>query len=111
MTQTEALALTLIIEGVSAAAIAPFLSLRSTDSALSGMSASLVTHPILWTIFYPVEAIVGPLTTPLLEMFVFLAEAPVYRYVARTSWDNALLMSLLVNAASWAAGEIMYALA
>ena len=83
----------------------------TTLAALSGLLASLVTHPILWAIFYPVEAAVGPLTTPLLEMLVFLAEAPAYRYIARSSWDTALLMSLLVNAASWAAGELIYSLA
>jgi hypothetical protein len=50
----------------------------------------------------------GAMTTPVLEAAVFLAEAPVYRMLATRRWDDALLLSLLVNAVSWAAGEIIY---
>jgi hypothetical protein len=103
--------LTLVIEGTAALALAPVLGLRPTACALSAIFASTVTHPILWAIFYSVYAVLGPLTTPILEAIIFLAEAPFYRVIARSKWDDALLMSLLVNAASWGAGEAIYALA
>jgi hypothetical protein len=111
LTQTEALALTLIIEGMSALVIGRALSLSAANCALAAMLASLFTHPLLWAVFYDVHAIVGPLTTPLLEAAVFLAEAPFYRWLVGCRWIDALLASLLVNAASWGAGEIIYALA
>jgi hypothetical protein len=111
LTQIEAMGLTLVIEGVAAFALAPVLGLRPAACALSAVAGSTVTHPILWAVFYSVHAVLGPLTTPILEAIIFLAEAPFYRGIARTKWDDALLMSLLVNAASWGAGEAIYALA
>lgn len=111
ITQGEAMALTLVIEGITAAALAPVLGLRSWPCAVSAIAASTVTHPVLWAVFYPATTLFGALTTPILEALVFLAEAPAYRLIARTRWDDALLMSLLVNAASWGTGEAIYALA
>ena len=111
MTQTDALALTLIIEGTAALAIARAMRLSPASCALAAMLASLVTHPILWAIFYDVHAVLGAFTTPMLEVAVFLAETPVYRWIAGCRWNQALLASLLVNAASWGAGELIYALA
>ena len=111
MTQTDAFALTLIIEASAALAVGRALGLQMSACALAAMLASMLTHPVLWMVFYDVQAVVGPLTTPLLEMAVVLAEAPVYRLVAGCRWIDALLASLLVNAASWGAGEVIYALA
>jgi hypothetical protein len=111
LTQMEAMGLTLVIESAAALALAPVLGLRPAACALSAILASTLTHPILWAIFYSVHEVLGPLTTPILEAIIVLAEAPFYRVIARTKWDDALLMSLLVNAASWGAGEAIYALA
>ena len=111
LTQLEAMGLTLVIEGTAAFALAPVLGLRPAPCALAAILASTVTHPILWAVFYSVYAGLGALTTPVLEAIIVLAEAPFYRTLARTRWDDALLMSLLVNAASWGAGEAIYALA
>lgn len=111
MTQIDAFALTLIIEGCAALAVGRALGLQMSACALAAMLGSMLTHPVLWMVFHDVHAVVGPLTTPLLEMAVFLAEAPVYRLVAGCRWIDALLASLLVNAASWGAGEVIYALA
>jgi len=111
ITQLEAMGLTLVIEGLAAAALAPVLGLRPVPCALSAIAASTITHPILWAVFYPASALMGALTTPVLEAIVFLAEAPAYRLIARTKWNDAFLMSVLVNAASWGTGEAIYALA
>lgn len=111
MTQTDALALTLIIEGVAALACARAFRLPAASCALAAMLASLVTHPVLWAVFHDVHAALGAFTTPTLEAAVILAEAPVYRWIAGCRWREALLASLLVNAASWGAGELIYALA
>ncbi len=111
MTQTDALALTLIVEGITALAIARAIKLSPASCALAAMLASLLTHPVLWAVFYDVHAVLGTLTTPLLEVAVFLAETPIYRWIAGCRWREVLLASLVVNAASWGTGEIIYALA
>lgn len=111
MTQTDALALTLIIEGITALVIARAMKLSPASCALAAMLASLLTHPVLWAVFYDVHAVLGTLTTPALEIAVFLTEAPVYRWIVGCRWHEALLASLIVNAASWGTGEIIYALA
>ena len=111
ISQIEAMGLTLVIEGVTAAGLAPLFRLDRASCILSAMLASTLTHPILWAVFYPSQALFGTLTTPVLEIFVFLAEAPAYRLLTKCRWDDALLFSLLANAASWAAGELIYALA
>ncbi len=109
MSQIEAFALTLLIEASVALMLARIFRVSAAGCALSAVIGSSLTHPVLWAIFHDVQVLVGPLTTPLLEAGVFLAEAPVYRMLAVRRWDDALLLSLLVNAASWLAGEIIYA--
>lgn len=111
MTQLDAMALTFAIEAATAVLLAPVFSLPRLRCAASAILSSAVTHPILWAVFYKTQLVFGALNTPVLETFVFLAEAPVYRLLATKRWDDALLMSLLVNAASWGAGELIYALA
>lgn len=108
MTQTVAFALTLLIEAPVALLLGRLFRISPAGCALSAVIGSSLTHPILWAIFYDVQPLLGALTTPVLEAAVFLAEAPVYRMLATRRWDDALLLSLLVNAVSWAAGEIMY---
>lgn len=108
MTQIEAFALTLLIEAPSALLLGRLFRLSPSGCALSAIIGSSLTHPILWAVFYDVQPLLGAMTTPVLEAAVFLAEAPVYRMLAARHWADALLLSLLVNAVSWAAGEIIY---
>jgi hypothetical protein len=108
LTQTVAFALTLLIEAPVALLLGRFFRISPSGCALSAIIGSALTHPILWTVFHDVQPLLGALTTPVLEAAVFLAEAPVYRMLAARRWDDALLLSLLVNAVSWAVGEIMY---
>jgi len=110
LTQLEAFALTLAVESVAAVALAPAFQVSRGRAALSAVLGSSLTHPVLWLVFYKVYAALGALTTPALEALVFLAEAPFYRFIAKAKWTEALLLSFLVNAASWAAGELIYAL-
>jgi hypothetical protein len=110
MTQLEAFALTLAVESVTAVALAPAFQISRGRALLSAVAGSSLTHPLLWYYFYTVYAVMGPLTTPSLEALVILAEAPFYRVLATRKWTEALLLSLLINAASWAAGELIYAL-
>ncbi len=110
MTQTDAFALTLIIEATAALALARPLRLPAAACALAAVLASSLTHPLLWAVFGDVHAALGALTTPVLEVGVICAETPVYRWLAGCHWSAALLASLLVNAASWGAGELIYAL-
>ena len=110
LTQLEAFGLTLAVESIAALALAPSFQISRGRAVLSAVLSSAVTHPLLWLSFYKVYPLLGVATTPILEGFVILAEAPFYRFVARARWLEALLLSVLINAASWAAGELIYAL-
>jgi hypothetical protein len=50
------------------------------------------------------------MATPLLEACVIAAEVFAYRIVATPRWDEAALLSVMANAASWWGGEAIYAL-
>lgn len=110
LTQTEAMGLTLMIEGATAAALAPALARASLAAAAAAVAASCLTHPILWAIYWDATHLFGALTTPALEAAIIATETLAYRAVATPRWDEAALLSLLVNAASWGAGEALYAL-
>ncbi|MBI1212938.1 MAG: hypothetical protein GC190_15860 [Alphaproteobacteria bacterium] len=110
LTQLEAFGLTLAVESVAAVALAPVFRISRGRAVLSAVLGSSLTHPLLWYSFYKVYPLTGSLTTPVLEAFVILGEAPFYRVIAKAPWVEALLLSLLINAASWAAGELIYAL-
>lgn len=102
------MALTLVIEAMVALCVARPLGVSPATAALCAMLGSFVTHPLLWWIFYPAQSVFGTLTTPVLEIAVFLAEAPFYKFISPTHWNTAILLSLLVNAVSWGAGEVTY---
>jgi hypothetical protein len=110
LTQLEAFGLTLAVESVAAVALAPAYRIAPWRAVLSAVLGSSLTHPLLWYSFYRVYDVLGVYTTPSLEMLVILAEAPFYRVIATAEWEEALLLSVLINAASWAAGELIYAL-
>ncbi len=110
MTQLEAMALTYAIEAAVAAAVAPAFGRAVLMCAAAAVAGSTVTHPILWAVFYDVQAAYGPLSTPVLEAAVMAAETIAYRLLATPRWDEAALFSVLANAASWWIGEVIYAL-
>jgi hypothetical protein len=110
LTQLEAMGLTLLIEAATAAALAPIFARGAIACAAAAIIASCITHPILWAVYYDAHDVLGTLTTPVLEAAVIAAETFVYRAVATPRWDEAALLSVLVNAASWGAGELIYAL-
>lgn len=109
LTQTEAMALTLVIEAAAAAALAPAFRRAAWLCAAAAVVGSCVTHPILWAVYYDAAATLGPFTTPILEATIIAAETLAYRALATPRWDEAALFSLIVNAASWGAGELIYA--
>ena len=110
LTQSEAMALTLLIEAAVAAALAPVFARPAMRCAAAAVIASTITHPILWTIYGDAQTLFGAFTTPVLEAGVIAAETIAYRVLATPRWDEAALLSLLVNAASWSAGELIYLL-
>lgn len=110
MTQLEAMALTFALEAAVAAVLAPALRRAALMCAAAAVAGSTVTHPILWAVFYDVQAAYGPLATPLLEACVIAAEVFAYRVLATPRWDEAALFSVLANAVSWWIGEAIYAL-
>jgi hypothetical protein len=110
VTQLEAMALTYAIEAAVAAALAPAFGRAVLWCAAGAVAGSTVTHPILWAVFYDVQAAYGPLSTPALEGAVMAAETIAYRALATPRWDEAALLSVLANAASWWIGELIHAL-
>src|SRR5262249_47950598 len=110
MTQWDAFALTLIIEALVAAPLGYALKLPPLRCALAAVAASTLTHPILWAIHPEAYGYFGAFTTPVLEVVVIAAETPFYRVLATPRWIDAALLSLVANAASWGAGEVIYAL-
>ena len=110
MTQLEAMALTFILEAGVATALAAAFGRGVLMCAAAAVAGSTVTHPILWAVFYDVQAAYGDLATPVLEAAVIVAETLAYRALATPRWDEAALFSVLANAVSWWAGEAIYAL-
>lgn len=110
MTQLEAMALTYTIEAAVAGALAPAFGRVVLMCVAAAIAGSTVTHPILWAVFYDVQAAYGDLATPVLEACVIAAEVFAYRLFATPRWDEAALFSVLANAASWWIGELIYAL-
>lgn len=104
------MALTYAIEAVVAAVLAPAFGRVALMCAAAAIAGTTVTHPILWAVFYDVQAIYGEVATPVLEGIVMAAETVAYRLLATTRWDEAALLSVLANAASWWAGELIYVL-
>jgi hypothetical protein len=102
--------LTLVLEAAVAAALAFPLARNPFLCAAAAIVASCVTHPLLWAVFYDVVPILGAYTTPLLEIAIMAAETLAYRAIATPRWSEAALFSILANAASWGAGELIYAL-
>jgi hypothetical protein len=109
LSQLEAFGLTLAVEAATAAVLAPAFQVSRGRAAVAAIAGSTLTHPLLWFGFYEVHSVLGAATTPALEALVIVAEAPFHR-VAGARWTEAFLLSLLVNAASWWSGEVIYAL-
>jgi|GEM_PF-710297 hypothetical protein len=74
---------------------------------LTGLAlmASALTLPYVWFVFP--RYIRGPAYLPTVEAFAVLAEALFYALAARMRLRIALPISLLCNAASWAAGLLI----
>ena len=110
LTQLDAFALTLAIEALVVLALGRALKLSPLRCTVAAAGASSLTHPILWAVFADATAILGAWTAPVLEAAVMAAETPFYRAIASARWRDAALLSLVANAASWGAGELIYAL-
>jgi hypothetical protein len=110
VTQLEAFTITLFVEAVVAFVVAPGFRAKPWRAALAAVLGSALTHPILWHFANALHAQLGRLTIPSLEALVVLAESIAYRGLATKRWAVALMLSFLVNLASWLVGEIIYAL-
>ncbi len=102
--QLGAWALTLAVEGVVAALLARPFGVAPSRAARAAIAGSLVSHPIVWWAYFQLLPAYGYWPTfAMIEAFAVLSETPFYR-LAGASWPRAFLLSLLVNAASVAAG-------
>ena len=106
--QLEAWALTLVVEGIVAALIARAFGVAPSRAARAAVAGSLLAHPTVWWAHFQLTFDHGywpPLA--LVECIAVFGEAPFYR-LAGASWPRALLLSLLVNAASVLVGLSPY---
>lgn len=110
LTQLDAFALTLAIEATVAAGIGRALRLDPLRCALAAVIASTLTHPTLWAVYRTAQDYLGAHTIPILEALIMAAETIAYRAIATKRWREAALLSIAANAASWGAGERIYAL-
>lgn len=98
--QLEAWGTTLVVEGSAAALIARFFGLAPSRAARAAIAGSMTTHPVVWWLYFQLIHDIGYGWTLLaVETVAVLGEVPFYR-LAGASWGRALLISLLVNAAS-----------
>lgn len=102
--QLEAWLLTLAVEGVVAAVLARLFGVAPSRAARAAVAGSLVSHPVVWWLFYEVVRDIGYWPTfAVVEGFAVASEAPFYR-LARARWPAALFISFFVNASSVLAG-------
>lgn len=108
--QLEAWLLTLAVEGVVAAALARLFGLVPLRAAVAAIAGSLVSHPVVWWLFYELVRDIGYWPTfAVVEGFAVASEAPFYR-LAGARWPSAITISLIVNASSVLAGFARHAL-
>jgi len=107
--QLEAWLITLAVEGVAAAALARRFGVVPSRAARAAIAGSLCSHPVVWYLFFGLVRQHGYWATfAIVEGFAVLSEAPFYR-LPGARWPAAVLLSLLVNAASVLAGFARYA--
>lgn len=105
--QLEAWLITLVVEGLAAAALGRVFGVAPSRAARAAVAGSLISHPIVWWLYYELIYQNGYWTTfAIVEAFAVLSEAPLYR-LAGARWGGALLLSLLVNASSVVVGMII----
>lgn len=111
MGQGAALALTLAVELLVA-----FGWLRRTRPSLpppriviAGLLPSLLTHPLAWRAAAALPAAGYARGVLAIEAAVVLVEAVVLRLLLGRPWQDALLLALLANAASFAVGALLFA--
>lgn len=98
--QLDAWALTLVVEGLVAALIARRFGITPSRAARAAIAGSLTTHPFVWWAHFQLIHTCGYWPTlGLIECIAVFGEAPFYR-LAGASWGRAVVISLLVNAAS-----------
>jgi hypothetical protein len=108
LAQPEAFVLTLLIEGVVAALLAPAFKSRRDRASLSAILGSAITQPVVWygaLALYPVLGVVA--TLGLVEVGAVIFEAVGYWGIARLRPGPALILSALVNASSFVVGLVI----
>ena len=107
-----ALALTLTIEVPLYLALGVLTGRKVEGTGLrTAVVVNLVSHPLLWFVMFPVARFALGATGGLLvsEAMVVLIEAAGLRLLLDEPWPDALPRATVANAASLAAGLVLYA--
>ena len=102
-----ALGLTLAVEAPLVAWVGRRLHAQWWRAIAAGLLPSLLTHPLAWRMWErlgPQDYLQGVMW---IESAVWLIEAVVLKVLLPLRWWQALLLSLFVNAASFAAGWML----
>lgn len=104
LSQLQALAITLAVEGGVAALAGPRFGATRLRAAAAAIGGSLVTHPFVWLGILELYPVHGPVTVPLFEAGAIAAETVAYRLIATRRWRDAIALSVMANLASWSLG-------
>lgn len=106
MSALAALGLTLAVEAPLVAWAGRRLQRTWGRVLLAGLLPSLLTHPLAWRAWERLGPQDYQQGVAIIEIAVWLVEALLLKLILRLQWRQALLLSLLANAASFAAGWI-----
>ncbi len=105
--QILAFGLTLGVEGLVAALLAPLFGASRERALIAAMLGSAITHPVVWPAFYALWPDLRLWSYGVVEAYAVLCEMLVYRLATSVAWWRAFFLSLLVNASSVGAGFLM----
>src|SRR5215475_6257352 len=111
MDQSSALAVSIAVEGATAALLLARLGwAKVLRGIVAAAAATLLTLPMAWWSIKALEPFAGYWAAlVLVEALVCLAEAVVYRLLVPLTWPAAGAVSLAANAASTLVGLLYYA--
>ena len=107
----DSLAFSVIVESTVVYAIGKLVWKKEITNtkfiACLAMIGTFMTIPYVWFVFPTLFWYSYSLSIILAEIFAFIVESFVYKYIGKLSWYQAFVLSLLANSASFFLGKII----